>query len=343
MRRPRRGAPQFYAEQVPGETPLGKATAIRLVGVAMRLYAVLDEWEQYLDSFVVLGSAEEQRFVWANSVAYPSIAVLRRRRGYLAFLAAMERETPTNLARQDNLFVQYRPLEELDGLDRHLLVRGVGLSLDDGDWAPRFRVCRPGFQEWYLNEAEGVELADVLEKLERFLHLTRGTNAGLWRPDTQHCPWATFDVHGQMHVQQLPFAGAAEPGPAFVPGEEALLELESLGLRQEGWWELDHLCIDEGTELDGGRPAYWRMAMAVNDAEGMLGDATFRMAHYPVGQILWEAFVKAARATGRLPRRLRFREPEAEATFAPVSLRLGVTLWLAEPLRHFDALRPDEG
>ena len=306
----------FFAKELAGEPPLERQTAERLYSVGMdllrrRFWTLMTE-----DRLLALGE-EEMLYLHATGVLgdFVSLSVYRGQEG-LTFLNRVRRQeyrwAGELLAEQSFLRLRYGFRSDIRRADLKML-HTLGLPKGKVDIVPEFSSARPGYQDWYINNDEGLVLAKALEIFDGFLVESEGIDPMRFWPFAESCPWLRFGSDGLVRVQQVPLETAALPkgNEGWTPPPD----WPRPGMKRRGTWELGYFYPLTPIGKDKERKWIPRLSLVLDAQNGKTLDHSLGLATEPVLAALWSAMVGAIEKAGYLPRLLRVSDEASETMF----------------------------
>lgn len=326
----------FFGKELAGEPPLQRETAERLLAVAVHLFQVRF-WELMPEERVLACGEEEMFYLNATGMlgGFLSLTVYRGPRG-LAFLNRVRgqeyRWAGEMLVEQNFLRLRFTSRGDLRRADLKML-HVLGLPKGKADMVPEFSSARPGFQDWHVNNYEGLVLAKALEVFAGFLEQSAGIDPVRFWPFPESCPWLRFGSDGLVRVEQVPLETVALPED--LDGWTPPSDWPKKGMKRRGTWELGY--FHPMAPIGKGNERKWipRLCLVVDAQDGRALHHSLGQATVPVLAGLWAALVGAVEKVGHLPSRLRVYDKASEAMFRSA----GFDVERTAEMRTFEHLR----
>ena len=243
-------------------------------------------------------------------------------------------------AYQHSIFVQYIPIQEVDGPDRELL-QVMQHPLAKGTVAPVFRTIRPGYYPWFVTENESQILATALECVLSVCDLMdKDPDLDLWDlPDVY--PLVTLgeavDRHRKYVVGEVkaPRRSLTMPDPA-APDAKRIQAIIDRKLPSGLALEVDHFYAPGMIGEKHSRKACVRVALAIEAKSALALAPEVGSPDESTGEILQRVVLSAIEASGAIPTKIYVRDREFKALLAPIARALGFEIAVKKSLPALD-------
>lgn len=346
---PQQNSPdRLFAAQLTGEEPPRVATVQTLYEEAMRLYAVAPWDRLYEDQLVLCDDpvSGERCYLSVMGILgeFRGFQVYLGNAGYRFFRRMQERHEELTagdfLATQRSLSVHWGERADLTKQDRELLTV-VGHPKKRGLAAPQFRSLRLGYHPWYVTEQEAQTLTICLraflfaeEKLSELPARGVLNRAGVF-------PLVVVNAEGipQEVKPEKPAEPRPETGPTVIPEMNRLESIRAQRLRHRGVIKIDHFYGIAKVGARNERPACLRIAIAVDEASGIVHPPRVLPPQAVTGEALVELLFQAVEISKALPKQVLVSKEECRAMLAPVAKLLDVPVRVAPGLPALERAR----
>jgi hypothetical protein len=343
-------ATHFFQKQLSGEEPLTWATAERLYGLAVAIFA-LKPWDFLADGDpLLLRDPKSGEMCYCSVMGalgeVVSLQVYVGPDSYRFFrrLSSGAAVTPAEfLANFTGVSVEFVRLSELTPPDREFL-KCFGHPMPRGSGGPIFRALRPGFHPWYVTESEGFLLAECMQALIAFC-------AGfLENPDVSY--WDGEDVYplsvpiggeGLDREYKVESVKAPVPPPS-VPKPPVLDEARLRRVREKdypvrGKFEADSCFVLAEIGEKNQRKSCARLGLVTDAGSGIVFPPALRGSAEPAGETLVEALLNAIDAIHSLPAEVLVDKAESKVLLDPLARHLGFAVRVVKSLPSLERAR----
>jgi len=250
------------------------------------------------------------------------------------------------LAPQDMLFhmrglmASFEDRAELTKSD-YQVIKDLGLKFRGrGAW-PLFRSYRPGYQPWYLEEAEAVFLTLALEQATLVaLRLNASKDLLTQKGQGYYLVRVSESVEGRLLWRDEWLKPApVPPKPSFPPQppEPQLPKIKDIPKTRRGTWEIDTAFLSLAVQ-EKGRPFFPIMLLCVDHDSGLVLLADLdSVAEYP--HTFQEKLLALFERIGFLPELIMFQQHDLLKLFEPITTALNIKAKKVKKLKVLDSIR----
>lgn len=328
---------RFFEEQLKGERALAFATAKRLYDLASQV-SFVKPWRKMGDTDLILVKDPASREMCYCSVlgaagqvfAIHAYCGIESFRFFKKIASGAPVTTGEYFAEQRGLTMELVPSAGLKGPDREL-VRQLGHPLKKGYMAPQFRASRPGYQPWYLTEAEGKLLATCVNSVLAFCEYRESEPEDRFWNHEDVYPRVFWGQNGTFWVENV----IARAKPAATPvaprlDQARLAVLSKSDYPVRGIIELDEFYSGIPIGEENERKACLRVVLAADGETPFVYSVEAMSPGEARGDTLVHGTLKAIERHQFVPCEIRVKNEADQLLLAGLRERLGFELRVSE-------------
>lgn len=338
---------RFFERELAGEDAPSVESMRTLYGHATRVHMRLP-WNDLVEENLVVFEQPSLRQQCYCSVM-GSLGEMRMIQAYIGsssyfWFRKVHEGQPVTMADfyayQHSIFVQYIPIQEVDGPDRELL-QVMQHPLATGTVAPVFRTIRPGYYPWFVTENESQILATALECVLSVCDLMdKDPDLDLWDlPDVY--PLVTLGEAVGRHRKYVvgevkaPRRSLIMPD-AVAPDAKRIQAIIDRKLPSGLALEVDHFYAPGMIGEKHSRKSCVRVALAIEAKSALALAPEVGSPDESTGEILQRVILSAIEASGAIPTKIYVRDREFKALLAPIARALGFEIAVKKSLPALD-------
>jgi hypothetical protein len=238
----------------------------------------------------------------------------------------------------DYLQVEWTSKRELRRTDQETLANAAYKPAGRGPVWPRFSSCEPGWFPWFPNQTEARQLADFIQRVNRFARLLKYTTTLYQNHPAGEVPLVPAgpeDSLGPEEIEWLPLVpGPVPPPEPIVLSAEDRAALQNLPVRSECIFELLARLMPEMSFFDdeAHRPVCGRIGLLSDRASFYILSSQIVHGAAPLREVAGKVLVKGLLAAKARPSAIHVDWKDLLEVLRPAGESIGVPVRLVKSL-----------